>query len=237
MSSVPQGAIGKTRKQREITMIDRPQAKRQAFNQGAAQQKAAIAARKAPASKPAAPQRFKASMPPGSVANATGQRKQLTKFNSRPERTRGAFQGNRYIDKEKLTGRQPVDLSRGDDRAYARGMTKTVRIRNQSRRADRAEANIPMAGARGKRLDAEITRNVKAQKAQARMADKARNVQFKSDQSRAKKLREVHVPGIAKAKGLSTAQVAGALKAQPPSVQVKALKNWVKQNRATAKRK
>ena len=104
-------------------------------------------------------------------------------------------------------------------------------------RGDGAAVNIPMSGIRGKRLDAEISRNVKAQAVQSRRESKARNVQFKSDQSRAKKLRDVHVPGIAKAKGLSVSQVAGALKAQPPSVQVKALKNWVKQNRASARRK
>jgi hypothetical protein len=53
MSSVPKGAIGKTRKQREITMIDRPQGDRAAYNQGRSQQQAAIAARKA---RPSAPQ-------------------------------------------------------------------------------------------------------------------------------------------------------------------------------------
>jgi hypothetical protein len=88
-----------------------------------------------------------------------------------------------------------------------------------------------MAGKRGRSLDAEITRNVKAQKAADRAESKVRNRQFKSEQSRAKKLRSVHVPAIAKAKGLSRAQVESALQAQSPSTQIKALKNWVKANR------
>ena len=98
-------------------------------------------------------------------------------------------------------------------------------------RGDGAAVNIPMAGKRGRSLDAEITRNVKAQKAADRAESKVRNRQFKSEQSRAKKLRSVHVPAIAKAKGLSRAQVESALQAQSPSTQIKALKNWVKANR------
>jgi hypothetical protein len=98
-------------------------------------------------------------------------------------------------------------------------------------RGDGAAVNISLGGSRGKRLDSEISRNVKAQQVASRAADKTRNKQFKSEQSRAKKLREVHVAGIAKAKGISPAQVESALKAQPPSVQIKAVKNWVKENR------
>jgi hypothetical protein len=92
-----------------------------------------------------------------------------------------------------------------------------------------------MRGARGRALDAEITRNVNAQKAASRAASKARNSKFKSEQSRAKKLRDVHVGAIAKSKGMSKKQVESALQAQTPSTQIKALKNWVKQNRAAAK--
>lgn len=53
MSSVPKGTVGKTRKQREITMIDRPLEKRSAYNAGRAQQQGLIAARKSAASRPA----------------------------------------------------------------------------------------------------------------------------------------------------------------------------------------
>lgn len=107
--------------------------------------------------------------------------------------------------------------------------------KSAARRADRAEANIPMRGVRGRRLDAEITRNVNAQKRQERAADKARNRQAKTEVSRAKKLRDAHIGSIAKAKGLSKGQVESALKAQPASTQIKALKNWVKVNRAAVK--
>jgi len=109
------------------------------------------------------------------------------------------------------------------------------RARAAAAQGDGAVVNIPMAGRRGRSLDAEITRNVKAQKAADRAESKVRNRQFKSEQSRAKKMRSVHVPAIAKAKGISRAQVESALQAQSPSTQIKALKNWVKTNRKNAR--
>lgn len=165
MSSVPQGTVGRTRKQREITMIDRPQGQRPGYNAGRAQQQGLIAARKA--AKPVASKRIKANAPANTLGNKTGQSKTLNKFNSRPERTRGAYVGGRYVDKAKLTGRQPLDLGRGDDRAFGRVATKAVRSRAAatSTRLDTAMVNIPMRGARGRRLDADISRAVKQVKA------------------------------------------------------------------------
>jgi len=101
-------------------------------------------------------------------------------------------------------------------------------------RPDTAAQNIPMSGSRGRSLDRDISRNVKQQKVAERSADRARNSKFKTEQSRAKKLRDAHVGAIAQAKGLPKSQVESALKAQTPSTQIKALKNWVKQNRTTA---
>jgi len=86
------------------------------------------------------------------VANRTGQSKTLNRFNSRPERTRGAYVGGRYVDKSKLTGRQPFDLGRSDDRAFGRVATKAARSRaaapakaqqkqTTAQRATRAAAN------------------------------------------------------------------------------------------------
>jgi hypothetical protein len=175
--------------------------------------------------------------PANTLGNKTGQSKTLNKFNSRPERTRGAYVGGRYVDKAKLTGRQPLDVGRGDDRAFGRVATKTTRARAAAAKPDMAVTNIPMRGSRGRALNAEISRNVKAQKVSARVGDRTRNRKVQSDQSRAKKLRAAHVGNIAKAKGISKGQVESALKAQSASTQVKALKNWVKQNRAAAKRR
>lgn len=165
MSSVPKGTVGRTRKQREITMIDRPQGQRPGYNAGRAQQQGLIAARKA--AKPVASKRIKANAPANTLGNKTGQSKTLNKFNSRPERTRGAYVGGRYVDKAKLTGRQPLDLGRGDDRAFGRVATKAARSRAAatSTRLDTAMVNIPMRGARGRRLDADISRAVKQVKA------------------------------------------------------------------------
>lgn len=228
MSSVPKGAIGKTRKQRDITMIDRPQGQRVAYNQGRAQQKAAIAARKAPSTKKA-PTKLQAvpnaagrrtaalsggrrinihdnkkagfsaaligkngaprmerkglrnvsaakawaanpnargprlmggglkteasakatwtrnAKPANTLGNKTGQSKTLNKFNSRPERTRGAYVSGRYVDKAKLTGRQPLDLGRGDDRAFGRVATKATRARAAAAKPERNSAGLTKA--------------------------------------------------------------------------------------------
>ena len=105
-------------------------------------------------------------------------------------------------------------------------------------RPDMAVTNIPMRGSRGRRLDAEISRNVAQQKAASRSASKAANRKFKSDQSRAKKLREVHekaVVGKYSAKmGKTASEVRSAIRSMEPAKQVKFFRQFVKENRATA---
>jgi hypothetical protein len=110
----------------------------------------------------------------------------------------------------------------------------------QGARPDMAVTNIPMAGRRGRSLDAEISRNVRQQKTAARAADKTVNRQFKSDQSRAKKLRSVHEK-VAVAKysakmNKSPSEVRGAIRSLTPSAQVKFFRQYVKENRATARK-
>lgn len=146
---------------------------------------------------------------------------------ARGGRLRTAAGNKRKAQTMKIEGKKPAGTI-GKNRS-AKPAAKPAALR-----PDTAAANISMRGSRGRSLDRDISRNVKQQKVAARSADRARNSKFKTDQSRAKKLREVHVPAIAKAKGLSKGQVESALKAQTPSTQIKALKNWVKQNR-TAK--
>jgi hypothetical protein len=103
---------------------------------------------------------------------------------------------------------------------------------------DTAVVNIPMRGSRGRRLDAEISRNVAQQKAASRAASKAANRKFKSDQSRAKKLREVHekaVVGKYSAKmGKPASEIRSAIRSMEPARQVKFFRQFVKENRATA---
>lgn len=102
-------------------------------------------------------------------------------------------------------------------------------------RGDLAVTNIKMSGRRGKALDAEITRNVNAQKAASRAAAKTKNRQFKSDQSRAKKLRNVHGATLAKSyaakSGQSPREVMNAIKGMAPSKQIKLFQKYVKENR------
>ncbi len=104
---------------------------------------------------------------------------------------------------------------------------------------DTAVVNIPMRGARGKALDAEITRNVKAQRATQRAASKAIGRQVRSDMSRAKKLRAVHLNGLAagfaKRSGSKVAEVKATVNGMSPAAQVKLFKQYVKENRAAAR--
>ena len=102
-------------------------------------------------------------------------------------------------------------------------------------RPDTAASNIPMRGARGRALNAEISRNVNAQKAASRAASKASGRQLKSDQSRAKKLREVHLgplaAGYAQRSGRKVADVKAAISGMAPSGQIKLFKQYVRENR------
>ena len=102
-------------------------------------------------------------------------------------------------------------------------------------RPDRAASNIPMRGARGRALNAEISRNVNAQKAANRAASKAIGRQVKSDQSRAKKLREVHLgplaAGYAQRSGRKVADVKAAISGMAPSGQIKLFRQYVRENR------
>jgi hypothetical protein len=102
-------------------------------------------------------------------------------------------------------------------------------------RPDTAASNIPMRGARGRALNAEISRNVNAQKTASRAASKAIGRQLKSDQSRAKKLREVHLgplaAGYAQRSGRKVADVKAAISGMAPSGQIKLFRQYVRENR------
>jgi hypothetical protein len=104
-------------------------------------------------------------------------------------------------------------------------------------RPDTAASNIPMRGARGRRLDAEISRNVAQQKAASRAAGRASNRQLRSDQARAKKLRSVHEKALittySAKMGKSAAEVRDSIRSLEPSRQVKLFKQFVKENRSS----
>jgi hypothetical protein len=129
------------------------------------------------------------------------------------------------------------NMRQAKDRLAAKNASRAVAAR-MGTRPDMAVTNIPMRGSRGRRLDAEISRNVAQQKAASRSASKAANRKFKSDQSRAKKLREVHekaVVGKYSAKmGKTASEVRSAIRSMEPAKQVKFFRQFVKENRATA---
>jgi hypothetical protein len=176
---------------------------------------------------------------------------------TRAERT-GARQGRQYERALKRgmtleraqsflqTGRLPGrdnsmaaqrNMRQAKDRLAAKNASRAAAARIGTR-PDMAVTNIPMRGSRGRRLDAEISRNVTQQKAASRAASKAANRKFKSDQSRAKKLREVHekaVVGKYSAKmGKPASEVRSAIRSMEPARQVKFFRQFVKENRATA---
>jgi hypothetical protein len=143
MASVPKGTIGRTRKQREITMIDRPASQRQAYNAGRAKQMAAIAARKAP--KASAPGRIKAGQQKGTVRNTTGQSKTLNKFNSRPVGTKVIGRGGKLAPSPtRVPLRVAGPGSKGSDRAFGRTVAKAARIRAASAGRKGAAAKKPV---------------------------------------------------------------------------------------------
>lgn len=130
-------------------------------------------------------------------------------------------------------------LQRGVKNAAAKSRKSPTAATPAASRPDRAASNIPMRGARGRALNAEISRNVNAQKTADRAASKASNRQFKSDQSRAKKLREVHLgplaTGYAQRSGRKVADVKAAISGMAPSGQVKLFRQYVRENRGTAR--
>jgi len=145
MSSVPKGAIGRTRKQREITMIDRPISQRQAYNEGRAKQMAAIAARKAP--KASAPGRIKAGRQKSTIRNTTGQSKTLNNFNSRPAGTMVLGPGYKLVPSPTRVPLRVVGPGAKDsDQAFARVATKAARSRAAwaKRKAEAGAAKKPI---------------------------------------------------------------------------------------------
>jgi hypothetical protein len=115
---------------------------------------------------------------------------------------------------------------------------KRLQAKTAAKRADRAASNIPMSGARGRKLDAEISRNVKQQAAAKRAESKARNRQFKSDQSRAKALRDRYGDQLARdfaaKSGKRVSEVKATIKGMAPSQQVKLLTKAGREQRAQA---
>jgi hypothetical protein len=106
----------------------------------------------------------------------------------------------------------------------------------QPPRGDTASVNRPMAGSRGRQLDAEISRRVKADKAIKRAESIERNKRYKSDQSEAKRLR-AEVGGelasrVSAKTGRPLSEVNAAIKSMPPAKQVALLRKEQAQQKA-----
>ena len=106
----------------------------------------------------------------------------------------------------------------------------------QPPRGDTASVNRPMAGSRGRQLDAEISRRVKADKAIKRAESIERNKRYKSDQSEAKRLR-AEVGGelasrVSAKTGKPLSEVKAAIKSMPPAKQVALLRKEQAQQKA-----
>ena len=121
--------------------------------------------------------------------------------------------------------------------AAQRLQAKTA-AKRAARRNDAASVNVPMSGSRGRRLDAEISRNVSQQSTAKRAESRARNAQFKSDQSRAKALRGKYGDQLAKdfaaRSGRKVSEVKSTIKGMAPAQQVKLLTKAGREQRAKA---
>ena len=168
----------------------------------------------------------------------------------RYERT-GATQGRQYQRalKTQATLKRAQDFTRtgrlpGRDNSIRaqrerRAATASLAAKREARRrGDTASVNVPMRGSRGRRLDAEITRNVTQQRTTKRAESRARNAQFKSDQSRAKVLRGRYADQLAKdfaaKSGRKVSEVKATIKNMAPAQQVKLLTKAGRQQRAQA---
>lgn len=191
---------------------------------------------------------------PATVANRVSRKAAVNKANlkniQRAEQT-GARQGSQYqralkssatLDRAQnflKTGKLPGK----DNSIKAQRSLKAANARVNAKRAarqssDTASVNIPMKGRRGKQLDASISRNVRQQKATARAESKARNRQFKADQSKAKQLRAKYESNLATSfsakSGKSVTEIKSAIRGMAPSKQIKVLTMAGREQRAQA---
>jgi hypothetical protein len=172
----------------------------------------------------------------GSGATARGGRLRTAAGNKRATQTQ-EIKGSRSAG----TIGKPKGLKPQSGRELRTGVAlnraKTINAR-MSGGVDTAAANVAFKGTRGRRLDADINASVKQQKTQTRTADKARNKQFKSDQSKAKALRDRYGDAYAKdfaaRQGKSVSEVKAAIKSLPPSQQVRVLTQGARKLRAEA---
>ena len=169
---------------------------------------------------------------------------------TRAERT-GATQGRQYQRALKTqatlkraqeftkTGKLPGrDNSIKAQRERKAASQRLAAKRAARQRGDTASVNVPMRGSRGRRLNAEINRNVTQQRTAKRAESRARNSQFKSDQSRAKALRSKYGDQLAKdfatKSNRKVSEVKATIKGMAPAQQVKLLTQAGRQQRATA---
>ena len=125
-----------------------------------------------------------------------------------------------------------------DAAPLAQSSARQAATRAARQRGDAASVNVPMRGSRGRRLDAEISRNVTQQRTAKRAESRARNSQFKSDQSRVKALRSKYGNQLAKdfaaKSGRKVSEVKSTIKGMAPSQQVKLLTKAGREQRAKA---
>lgn len=139
----------------------------------------------------------------------------------------------------RLPGRDNSIRAQRERRAASQRLAaKNAERRAARQRGDTASVNVPMRGSRGRRLDAEITRNVTQQRTTKRAESRARNAQFKSDQSRAKALRGKYGDQLAKdfaaKSGRKVSEVKATIKGMAPAQQVKLLTKAGREQRAQA---
>lgn len=133
---------------------------------------------------------------------------------------------------QELEGQRSQRAQELQQQRQGRG-AKAESARVPDRDRDRAQANIPMKGRRGRDLDREITRNVRQQKAEARAADRERNRTFKQQQSQAKQLREKYekeaVAHFAQKLGKTVPEMRAVVRGMEPAKQIQFFEQWEKE--------
>src|SRR5574337_281801 len=93
------------------------------------------------------------------------------------------------------SARQALMIARGLSRGIGLASGGKIDLFGANGPIDTAQANIPL-GRRGRNIDADISRNVAAIKAQELSADRIRRAQFRSDKEAAKALYARHGPSM-----------------------------------------
>ena len=157
------------------------------------------------------------------------------KTQSMPQPVRRKVQGPKVNQRESAA--RAKELRQKADKLDQRGNS----LMGGGSSRDTAIVNVPLSSrARSGSINSGL-RGLDMSRQAQQLRSKAGSVEIKALESRAKVLRSVHEKAIvdqfSKKMGKPAAEVRSAIRGMPAAKQVKLLKQWVKENRATARRR